>query len=76
MPLRTAARELRDEQEPPPVEAVGGEARPRSEEEHGANCGTFRTPSRNGECVSRKTSSEAARFWNQVPLDESAFPAK
>jgi hypothetical protein len=36
----------------------------------------LRTPSRNAECVSRYTSSDAARFWNQVPLAELALPAK
>jgi hypothetical protein len=36
----------------------------------------LRTPSRKAECVSRKTSSDAARFWNHVPLAELALPAK
>src|SRR5690242_11981900 len=40
------------------------------------NCEKLRTPSRNAECVCRKMSSAAARFWNQVPLAESAFPTK
>ena len=44
---------LRHEQQPPAVEAVGREARPRREESTGPNCATLRTPRRNGECVSR-----------------------
>jgi hypothetical protein len=36
----------------------------------------LRTPSRNAECVSRKTRIDAARFWNQVPLAEVALPTK
>jgi hypothetical protein len=42
----------------------------------GMNCAKFRTPSRSAECVCRYTSSAAARFWNQVPLAESALPKK
>jgi hypothetical protein len=38
-----------------------------------ANC---RTPRRNGECVCRYTNRDAARFWNQVPLADDAFPTK
>jgi len=34
------------------------------------------TPRRNGECVSRKTRIDAARFWNQVPLADAALPTK
>ena len=40
------------------------------------NCEKLSTPSRSSECVCRYTSSAAARFWNQVPLAESAFPKK
>jgi hypothetical protein len=40
------------------------------------NCAKLSTPSRSAECVWRKTSRDAARFWNQVPLADAAFPAK
>jgi hypothetical protein len=42
----------------------------------GANCVNVRTPSRSSEPVSRKTRIAAARFWNQVPLADRAFPKK
>ena len=74
--LSTHRDALRHEQQPPPVEPVGGAARPRRQHEHGRNWQKLRTPSRNAEPVSRKTSSDAARFWNQVPLAESALPTK
>src|SRR5439155_8469088 len=38
-----------------------------------ANCST---PSKNGEWVRSNTKSEAARFWNHVPLADAAFPTK
>jgi hypothetical protein len=40
------------------------------------NSQKFSTPSTKAECVCRYTSSEAARFWNEVPLAEKALPAK
>jgi hypothetical protein len=40
------------------------------------NYAKLSTPSSSAECVCRKMSSDAARFWNQVPLAESALPAK
>jgi hypothetical protein len=40
------------------------------------NCEKLSTPSRSSECVCRKMSSAAARFWNHVPLAESALPRK
>jgi hypothetical protein len=49
---------------------------------HGASTSTgtklpkLSTPSRNGECVSRKTRIDAARFWNHVPLADAALPTK
>jgi hypothetical protein len=42
----------------------------------GANCAKLRTPSRRAECVSRKMRMAPARFWNHVPLAESALPTK
>jgi len=42
----------------------------------GMNCAKLRTPSSSGECVCRKISRAAARFWNHVPLAESALPTK
>ena len=49
---------------------------------HGASASTgmklakLSTPRRNAECVSRNTSSCAARFWNHVPLADEALPTK
>ena len=42
----------------------------------GMNVAKFRTPSRNAEPVTRYRSRDAARFWNHVPLAESALPTK
>jgi hypothetical protein len=42
----------------------------------GTNWQKLRTPSRNAECVSRKTTIDAARFWNHVPLADDALPTK
>jgi hypothetical protein len=42
----------------------------------GANWTKLSTPRRSAECVSRKTRIAAARFWNHVPLAESALPTK
>jgi hypothetical protein len=42
----------------------------------GTNWQKFRTPRRKGEWVSRKTTIDAARFWNHVPLADAALPTK
>jgi hypothetical protein len=67
---------LRDEQQPPAIEAIRERAGPWSETRIGRNWEKLRTPSRNAECVSRYTSSEAARFRNQVPLADAVLPRK
>jgi hypothetical protein len=42
----------------------------------GAKYENVRTPSSSSDPVRRKTRIAAARFWNHVPLADSAFPAK
>jgi hypothetical protein len=42
----------------------------------GAKYEKVRTPSSSSDPVRRKTRIAAARFWNYVPLAESALPAK
>jgi hypothetical protein len=42
----------------------------------GANWAKLRTPRRSSEPVSRKTRIAPARFWNHVPLADSALPTK
>jgi hypothetical protein len=66
---------LADEKQPPAVEAAALPVQG-ARTSIGANCAKLRTPRRRAECVSRKMRMAPARFWNHVPLAESALPTK